>query len=225
MATRLKKKYQYAVIATDVVIFTIVENELKVLLIKMKKHPYERCWAIPGGLVKSDESVDNAARRQLLEKTALKNVYLEQLYTFGEVDRDPFGRVVSVAYFALIPADGLKLKTSEEYESVEWASVNDLPRLAYDHKNIVNTAIERLRSKLEYTNVVYSLMPEFFSLSDLQKTYEIILNKKFDKRNFRKKLLSLDIVKQTRQTTIGEAHRPAILYQFKERKPRVVDIL
>jgi 8-oxo-dGTP diphosphatase len=219
------KKYKYAVIATDVVIFTIIDSELKVLVIKMKKYPFKNCWAVPGGLIKIDESVDHAPRRILFEKTGVKDVYLEQLYTFGEVNRDPFGRVVSVAYFALVTASGIKLKTSEDYESIDWVSVNNLPGMAYDHKEIVKTAIERLRSKLEYTNVVYSLMEKDFSLGDLQKTYEIILGKPIDKRNFRKKLLSLDIVKKTSQRTIGEAHRPAILYQFKERKPRVIEIM
>lgn len=221
----LKKKYKFAVIASDVVIFTLKEGKLQVLLIKMKKTPFQKHWAAPGGLVKADESVDDAARRILMEKTGLDNVYLEQLYTFGEVDRDPFGRVVSVAYFALIPSSDLKLRTTKEYGGVEWFPIKDLPRLAYDHRKIIRNAVERLRAKLGYTNIVYSLLSDQFSLGELQKTYEIILEKKLDKRNFRKKILSLDLIKKTGKKRSGMPNRPADLFQFKSRNPHVIQVL
>lgn len=218
------KNFQVAAIATDVVIFTVNE-QLNVLLIKMKRAPFTGHWAIPGGMVKVDESVDNAAKRHLLSKTGVTNIYLEQLYTFGDVDRDPYGRVVSVAYMALIPEQGLKLKTSEDYSDIDWFPANQLPKMAYDHKEIVNFAVQRLKAKLEYTNIVYSLMPEEFTLGDLQNTYELILKTKLDKRNFRKKIIALKIVKPAGKRTVGDANRPAELYRFVSRKPQIVEII
>ena len=219
------KKYKFAVIATDVVIFTIRENKLQVLLIKMKKVPFTERWAAPGGLVKPNESVDGAAKRVLFEKAGVKDVYLEQLYTFGKVDRDPFGRVVSVAYYALIPSDGLKLKTTEEYSGITWFPVRELPKLAYDHKEIISVAAKRLQSKLEYSNIVYSLLPNEFSLTDIQNTYEVILDKKLDKRNFRKKILGLKLVKKTGKKQLGLANRPAEMFKFINKEPKIVEIL
>ncbi|MFA6588595.1 MAG: NUDIX domain-containing protein [Patescibacteria group bacterium] len=210
-------KYKFAAIATDVVIFTLKQGELQVLLIKMKKQPFEKCWAAPGGLVKPMESVEAAARKQLALKTGVKNIYLEQLYTFGEVKRDPFGRVVSVAYFALIPSDSVTLHTTKEYADVRWFPVKKLPALAYDHAKIIDTAVRRLQSKMGYTNIVCNLLPKAFSLSELQGVYEIILNKHFDKRNFRKKILSLKLVKPMGKKREGEANRPAQLYTFANR--------
>ena len=223
MAT--KKKYQFTVVATDVVIFTVEDNTLKVLLIGMNKEPYKDHWALPGGLVKPNESVEESAQRNLQEKTGVKNVYLEQLYTFGEVDRDPFGRVVSVAYYALIPTRGVKLKTSKDYTDIKWFDIKKLPALAYDHQQIVKTAVKRLQAKLEYTNIVYSLLPKEFSLSELQSIYEIILDKKLDKRNFRKKILSLNLLEKTDRVRKGTPNRPAQLYKFKKRKPQIVEII
>lgn len=219
------KKYTFAVIATDVVIFTVQEGQMKVLLIQMKKAPFTGQWAAPGGLVKPNESVDKAAERQLVAKTGVRNVYLEQLYTFGKVKRDPFGRVVSVAYFALIPYGGLRLKTTKEYEDVTWFPIKKLPKLAYDHAEIIRYAVERLKSKLEYTNIVYSLLPKEFALSELQGLYEIILGKKFDKRNFRKKILSLPLLKKLGKKRGGDANRPAELYSFTRRKPLRIRVL
>jgi 8-oxo-dGTP diphosphatase len=222
---KVEKKYKYAVIASDVAIFTVKDGELKVLLIEMKKKPFSGMWALPGGLVEVKESVDRAAERQLLVKTGVKNVYLEQLYTFGEVNRDPFGRVVSVAYFALIPGDNIKLKTTKEYADVKWYNISDLPKLAYDHRKIIDVAYHRLQSKLGYTNIVYSLMPREFSLTELQETYEIIKGTNLDKRNFRKKVLSLDLIKKVDKMARGSAHRPASLYSFKNRKYKVIQML
>lgn len=218
-------KYKFAVIATDVVIFTIKDEKLQVLLIKMKKDPFTNQWACPGGLVSPNESVDACAKRQLKTKAGLKNVYLEQLYTFGRVNRDPFGRVVSVAYFALISNSNLKLKTTEEYQDIEWFAIDKLPSLAYDHQEIIKTAMNRLKAKLAYTNIIYGLLSEEFTLSELQKVYEIILNKTLDKRNFRKKALSLGLIERiNRQRTRG-AHRPADLYRFIRKSPQDIEII
>jgi 8-oxo-dGTP diphosphatase len=218
-------QYQHAVIATDIVIFTIIDNDLKVLLIKMKKSPFEDSWAMPGGLIEPDESLEKAAYRHLLKKTNVKDVYLEQLYTFGDVDRDPFGRVVSVAYFALISADNLKLKTTKEYTDVKWFSIKEIPKLAYDHEKILEHSLKRLKSKLEYTNIVQNLLPKQFTLKNMQDIYELILNKKIDKRNFRKKISSLKIIKKTDKKTTGEAHRPADLYEFSDKNYKIIQIL
>lgn len=223
--SKIQPKYKFAVIATDIVIFTVKDNKLQVLLINMKKRPFLGTWAAPGGLVRPLESVDAAAERILKEKTGLADVFLEQLYTFGRVDRDPFGRVVSVAYYALIPNAGLKLATSAEYGGVEWFPVENPPKLAYDHREIINYAVKRLRTKLEYTNAVYGLLPAEFTLGDMQKIYEIILNRQLDKRNFRKKILALKILKATGKKTAGEANRPAALYCFLVRRPADVAIL
>ncbi len=218
------QKYKFAAVAVDVVVFTVDDGALKVLLIEMKKRPYNGFWAVPGGLIKPDESLEQAAKRQLSTKAGLKNVYLEQLYTFGEVNRDPFGRVVSTAYFALIPSAGIKPKTSKEYGDIKWFGVKTLPKLAYDHKKIIGHALERLRAKIGYANIVYGLLPREFTLSDLQKVYEIILAKKIDKRNFRKKALSIGLVNPVSAKRRG-AHRPARLYKFVKNRYHMVNIL
>lgn len=221
----LAKKYLVPVVATDVVIFTMKENKLQVLLIQMKKHPFEKCWALPGGLLKADESVDAAARRCLVTKTGVDNGYLEQLATFGKVNRDPFGRVISVAYFALIPSDVHDLKTTDEYGAVEWKPVLQLPKLAYDHKEIIAYALKRLQAKLRYSNIAYSLLPDEFTLTELQKIYEIILGKNVDKRNFRKKIDSLKILKKANKKRVGERSRPALLYTFVDRSFQEMEIV
>ena len=223
--TALKKLYKYAVIASDVVVFTVSAGKLQVLLIKMKKEPYTDFWAAPGGLVTGNESVDKAASRILQSKTGVKDVYLEQFHTFGEVNRDPFGRVVSVAYLALIPNSDITLKTTGEYADVKWFSVNDLPKLAYDHRKIITQALAQLQLKLATTNIAYSLLPKEFPLSELQATYELILKKKLDKRNFRKKLFSLGLVRPTKGRVVGQAHRPAALYAFTSRSLQTIDLL
>lgn len=213
-----------AVIAADVVIMTVQDKQLQILLMKMQKKPYLQAWAIPGGRVHIDETVDHAAQRHLFLKTGVKNLYLEQLYTFGRVDRDPFDRVVSVAYFALVPSDDIRIDTSLPFD-IAWFPVEKLPSLAYDHREMVAKALERLRAKLEYTNIVYSLLPQRFTLTQLQSTYETILGHRLDKRNFRKKVLGLGLVRKTAGTQRDGAHRPAALYVFTTRQPKVVSVL
>ena len=222
---KVVQKYKFAVIASDVVIFTVKNGDLKVLLIKMKKAPFQKSWALPGGLVNGGESIDDSSARILKDKTGLANIYLEQLYTFGRVDRDPFGRVVSVAYYALMPSGQLELQRKDEHPSVEWFSVKKLPPLAYDHKEIIALAIQRLRDKLAYTNVVYSLLPKEFTLSELQAVYEVIMGYKIDKRNFRKKILATKILKKLPKLRRAGAHRPAELFQFKQRVLKVTTML
>ncbi len=213
------------VVAVDVAVFTVLGGELKVLLVRVKKRPYTGMWALPGGIICSDESLEEAAYRELAEKTGLKSVYLEQLFTFGDVNRDKTRRAISTVYFALVNAEGLRLKTTEKYAGMEWFSVKKLLRLAYDHANVVRYAVKRLRWKLEYTNVAWSLLPRVFTLTELQTAYESILGKKLDKRNFRKKILSLKLLTATGKMKRLGAHRPAELYRFKTRKPVIVKVL
>lgn len=214
------KGFQFPVVATDIAIFTLKQDELHILLIEMKKEPYGGFWALPGGIVQVDESVDDSAKRHLQSKTGVRDVFLEQLYTFGRVDRDPFGRVVSVAYFALIPHDNVHLSTTAEYGGVKWFPVRDMPKLAYDHQDIFDLALGRLRSKLEYSNIAHGLLPEHFTLTELQSVYELILGKKIDKRNFRKKILHDNWVEPTRKFATGAKARPAKLYRFKDKGMR-----
>jgi 8-oxo-dGTP diphosphatase len=221
----IAKKYKYAVIATDVAIFTVENGRLKVLLMKMKKRPYLGFWALPGGLIKLNESPQDAAKRHLYDKSGVRGVYLEQLYTFGKVNRDPFGRVVSVAYMALVPYADIVGKVARGGIDTKLFSVESLPKLAYDHREMIKYAADRLKSKLEYTNVVYSLLPKEFTLGELQKIYEIILWRKLDKRNFRKKLLALKMVKKLRKRKVGQANRPAELFGFTSRYPQTMNML
>ncbi|MCG2693714.1 NUDIX hydrolase [Candidatus Parcubacteria bacterium] len=211
-------------VAVDNCIFTVINDELHVLLIQMKKKPFTGKWALPGGLIGDKETSHNAALRILNEQTAVSDVYLEQLFTFGRPDRDPFGRVVSIAYFALIPNRGINLRTISKYADVKWHKFKNLPKLAYDHDEITAYAKTRLEWKIGYTNIVWALLPEAFAFSELQKIYEAILGKKIDKRNFRKKILSLHLLKQAGKKKRG-AHRPATLYTFKSKQMKMVEIL
>ncbi len=212
-------------VAADAVIFTVREGKLQVLLIGMKKVPYVGAWAVPGGLIGEEETAEACARRILREQTGVADAYLEQLAAFDAPNRDALGRVVSVAYVALMPSDDVELTTTEKYADVRWWPVARLPKLAYDHKDVIGVALTRIRAKLAYTNVAWSLLPKEFPLSDLQSVYETILGRVMDKRNFRKKLLALDIVEPTGKLARGGAHRPAELYRFRRRTLEHVDVL
>lgn len=212
-------------VAVDNCIFTVRKGKLHLLLIAMKKKPFAGRWALPGGLVRERESLDAAAARVLREETAVTDVYLEQLYTFGSVTRDPLGRVVSVAYIALISSDDLKLQTNAKYAEVRWWPCTSFPRLAYDHDEIAAYARKRLAWKLEYTNVAWSLLPPKFTLAELQKVYEAVMGRTMDKRNFRKKILKLGLLADVGLKAMRGAHRPAALYRFKTRKPTIIKVL
>jgi len=216
---------QQVKVAVDNCIFTVLEGRLHLLLIQMTKVPYTGMWALPGGLIQDEESLDAAAGRILNEETGVADVYLEQLYTFGQPDRDPAGRVVSVAYFALIHAAGIALRTQSKYADVRWWSCANLPPLAYDHDAVAAYARQRLEWKLAYTNIVWSLLPRRFALTELQKVYEAVLGRQLDKRNFRKKILSLGLVEPVGETAMRGAHRPAMLYRFTSREPKLIDML
>ncbi len=211
--------------AVDSAIFTVKEGKLMVLLIEMTKKPYKGMWALPGGLIEQKETTREAAYRILEESTGVNNVYLEQLGTFDEIDRDPFARTISVSYIALVTEKETSLRLGEKYADVQWWPIEKLPDLAYDHKHITKVAIDRLRAKLEYTNIAWSLLPKEFTLTQLQEVYETILGTEIDKRNFRKKILALKLLEDTGKKKSGEANRPAKLYRFKQRKLQYIDII
>ncbi|MBI2054856.1 MAG: NUDIX hydrolase [Candidatus Sungbacteria bacterium] len=217
------RNLRFAVLAADTTLFVVRDGQLKVLLMKINRPPYfaNNYWGVPGGLVDPKETADEAALRHLREKAGAKFSYMEQLYTFSALDRDPRGRVVSVAYLALTPVADLRQEGSE----VRWFSVDNLPKLAYDHREIIRTALERLRSKLTYTNIAFGLLPEEFTLGELQRLYEIILDRRIDKRNFRKKLFQLKLVVGTKKKKRAGRSRPAELYRFVERKHKIAEIL
>lgn len=202
-------------VAVDVILFTIEERALRVLLVRRGVAPFEGMWALPGGFVREDESLDEAARRELREETDVEVGWLEQLYTFGEVDRDPARRVISVTYFALVDRAPLHPRAGTDAASVGWFDVDDLPELAFDHARIVAYAHERLRYKTEYAPVAFQLLPERFTLGALQEVYEVVLGRALDKRNFRRKLAALDIVEPTGEHHREGAGRPAELYRFR----------
>jgi len=199
-------------VTVDIVIFTIQEGVLKVLLVKRRIAPFAGQYAIPGGFVHENEDLDQAALRELREETGVSDVYLEQLYSFGKPERDPRGRVITVAYFALISADRT-LQAGSDAAEAGWYSTDHLPPLAFDHAAILSYAVERLRNKLEYTTVGFQLLGEKFTLTELQEVYEAILGKKLDKRNFRRKMSILKILKPLSEYRRG-GQRPAQLYRF-----------
>jgi 8-oxo-dGTP diphosphatase len=209
--------YNRLSVTVDVVIFSLIDNDLKVLLIKRRYPPYQGMWAIPGGFVNDDESLEDAAVRKLKEETGVTDVYIEQLYTFGRPKRDPRTRVITVAYFALVPATALDVSRLQgDEEDVQLFSIFNLPELAFDHDEILDYALQRLRYKLEYTAVGFQLLPDVFTLSELQRAYEIILGEELDKRNFRRKILSAGILEQTGKLKKEGEGRPAKLYRYKK---------
>ncbi len=205
-------------VTVDIVIFTIRRKKLEVLLVQRGHEPFKEKWAIPGGFIRLTEDLEDAAKRVLYERTRVKNLYLEQFHTFGEPGRYPNARVITVSYFALIRSDDLMLEADQDLDirNVNWHSVYNLPSLAFDHENIIQTALKKLRRRLEYTPVAFQLLPEKFTLTELQKTYELILDKELDKRNFRKKVLSLSILNEHDEFSKTSSKRPARLYSFTE---------
>lgn len=188
-----------SVFSIDCLIFGFDEGELKILLIDRNEEPFKDLWALPGYLVGNDEAITHAAERILYELTGLRDIFMDQFYVFGEVDRHPQGRVVTVAYYALIRINGIKdLKPVTGYaKSAEWFNINNLPEvLAFDHRSIFDKGFERIKQKISYEPIAFELLPEKFSLTQLQSLYEVILNKKLDKRNFRKKMLNYGILKE-----------------------------
>jgi 8-oxo-dGTP diphosphatase len=211
-------RYDRPSVTVDVVIFTLQSSELHVLLVQRKHWPFEGRWAIPGGFVNMDEGLDQAVRRELEEETGVRDIYLEQLFTFGHPKRDPRTRVISVAYIALVSADTQTLRVSEESTDVRWFPVRRLPGpLAFDHDSILAMALERLRSKLEYTTLAFQLLPEVFSVLELKHIYEQILGEELDKGNFYRKIKDAKVLEDTGMRREGRG-RPTTLYRFRRNR-------
>jgi 8-oxo-dGTP diphosphatase len=209
-------EYPRPSLTVDCIIFGLDESsKLKVLLIQRGHDPYKDRWALPGGFVDMDEDLEAAALRELKEETGVTDVFIEQLFTFGTPGRDPRGRVVSVAYFALVNLKQHKISADTDAIDVKWFDINELPPLAFDHDEIMATAISRLRGKVRYQPIGFELLPETFTLTQLQNLYETILGKTLNKRNFRTKIIKMKILKEVAIQT-GVAHRPAALYQFDQ---------
>jgi len=209
-----------SVFSVDCVIFGFDEGELKILLIERNEDPFKDWFALPGNLVDNNESIEGAAERILYELTGLKGIYMEQYYTFGEVGRHPRGRVLTVAYYAMIRLNGQKeLKPVSNYaRQAVWVNVKEMPELAFDHSKIFKKGFDKIRNKISYQPIAFELLPEKFTLTQLQSLYEVILNKRLDKRNFRKKMLAYDILKELDEKQKGVSYRAAKLYKFDKRK-------
>src|SRR6266700_5386645 len=208
--------YQFprAALTVDCVVFGFDESELKVLLIERGLEPFKGRWALPGGFVRLEETLDEAARRELEEEAGLRNVFLEQLYTFGALERDPRERVVSVAYYALVKLADFSTKAATDAADARWFPISKVPRLAFDHANILATALTRLKGKVRYQPIGFELLPPKFTLSQLQHLYEAVLKTDVDKRNFRKKVLSFGLLIPLKETQMTGRHRPAQLFCF-----------
>ena len=212
-------EYPRPALTVDCIIFGLdVELELKIMLIKRDIPPFEGEWAIPGGFVRMDETLEQAALRELQEETGIHDVFLEQLYTFGDLERDPRDRIVTVAYYALINLVEQKIQASTDAREAEWFPISQIPKLAFDHEQILQTAIARLRSKIRYEPIGFELLSKKFTLTQLQKLYETVWDRQLDKRNFRKKILSMDLLIDTNELEKGVSHRAAKLYRFDENK-------
>lgn len=216
-------KFERPSVTVDVLFFTIKENKLQVLLIKRAAWPFEGYWALPGGFVRLNEDLETAAKREIFEECGVKDIYLEQLYTFGEPKRDPRTRVITVAYYALAPEVNIKDIQKSEADEAKYFPIDELPKMAFDHKKIIEFGFNRLKNKMGYSNIVFGLLPQTFSLSDVQKIYEIIYGHQIDKRNFRKWMFSSGLVEPTGKILSGKAHRPAVLYRFTNREIVITD--
>ena len=207
-------RYPRAALTVDCVVFGYDEGELKILLIERGLEPFKGRWALPVGFVRVDEALDDDARRELAEEPGLKNVFLEQLYTFGAVHRGPREGVVSVAYYALVKLSDHRAKAATDAANAEWFPVSKAPKLAFDRADILAVALARLKGKVRYEPIGFELLPPKFTLSQLQHLYEAALETQLDKRNFRKKVLAFDFLIPLNQTQMLGRHRPAQLFRF-----------
>ncbi len=209
--------YPRPALTVDCVVFGLDEEDLKILLIQRDLPPFAGKWALPGGFVEPNETLDESARRELQEETGIENVYLEQLYTFGEPDRDPRERVVTVAYYALVKLSSHRVRAATDARNAAWFAIDDVPPLAFDHQQILRMAHERLRGKVRYQPIGFELLPTKFTLRQIQHLYEVVLDRPLDKRNFRKKILSMGILVELDEVETDVAHRAARLYRFDRR--------
>jgi 8-oxo-dGTP diphosphatase len=206
-------------VAVDAVVFGYeAEEGVSVLLIKRKFEPFQKFWALPGGLVKEDESLEEAVRRELKEESGIDVSYLEQLYSFGKPGRDPRNRVVSITYYGLVRPKDYQLSAQTDAEDVAWFNINKLPKLAFDHKQIVDAAIKRLRGKLAYEPVGFELLDKKFPFSDLEKLYQTLLDSELDRRNFKKRIMGYGFLEELDESIQRSVGRPATLFQFNKKK-------
>jgi ADP-ribose pyrophosphatase YjhB (NUDIX family) len=216
------QRYAYAhprpALAVDCAVFGLDAGDLKVLLVERRERPFRGAWALPGGFVGMHETVEQAARRELAEETGVGDVYLEQLYTFSDVERDPRERVVSVAHYALVRLGDYKVRAASDARAAAWRPVKQARGLAFDHDGILAVAHERLKGKVRYQPIGFELLPHKFTLSELQRLYETILEQPLDKRNFRKKILAMGLLVELSERQEGVAHRAARLYRFDKRR-------
>lgn len=212
------KEFFKSAFSVDCVIFGFDEGDLKVLLIQRGEEPYKDKWALPGNLVFPDEDLNFAAKRVLKELTGLTKIYMEQVHSFGRIDRHPLGRVVTVAYYSLVLIGDYKVRTASFAKNAEWHSVNKLPELAFDHEEIIEVCRLRLKKKVRNQPIGFELLPKKFTLTHLQHLYEAILETEFDKRNFRKKILKMDLLQNLQEAQNGVAHRPPRLYMFDRKR-------
>ncbi|MDP6118152.1 MAG: NUDIX domain-containing protein [Planctomycetota bacterium] len=216
-------EYPRPALTVDCVVFGLDDEDLKVILIQRDLDPFQGRWALPGGFVEMDETLENAALRELEEETGIRNVFLEQLYTFGEPNRDPRERVVTVAYYALVNLRGYRIHAATDARDAAWFSVSSTPPLAFDHEEVLECALNRLEGKVRYAPIGFELLPRKFTLTQLQHLYERILERELDKRNFRKKILAMDLLIELDEIEKGVAHRAARLYRFDRRKYRQLE--
>ena len=211
--------YPRPALTVDCIVFGLdAELELKIMLIKRDISPFQGEWAIPGGFVRMDETLEQAALRELQEETGIHDVFLEQLYTFGDLERDPRDRTITVSYYALINLVEQEIQAATDASEANWFRISEIPKLAFDHDQILQTAIARLRGKIRYEPIGFELLPQKFTLTQLQKLYETVLDRQLDKRNFRKKILSMELLIDTNELEQGVSHRAAKLYRFDENK-------
>lgn len=206
-------------VSVDAVVFGYTQEEgISVLLIKRRNNPYQKFWALPGGLVRDEESLEEAVLRELREEAGIDVNYLEQLYTFGKPERDPRNRVISITYYGLIRPQDYQLSAQTDAEDVAWFNIKKLPKLGFDHKIIIETAIKRLQGKIAYEPVGFELLDKEFPFSDLEKLYQTVLDREIDRRNFKKKIMSLGFLEELKETIQRKSGRPAHLYRFNKKK-------
>jgi 8-oxo-dGTP diphosphatase len=211
-------RYERPALSVDCVVFGYDEDELKILLIQRDIEPYKNVWALPGGFVRIKETLEEAALRELKEETSVENLYLEQLYSFGALDRDPRERVVTVSYYALVKISEHKAKGGSDASDAQWFSFQKLPKLGFDHKEIIEVAFKRLQAKVRYEPIGFELLPKKFPFSAIERLYEAVLQRKIDRRNFRKKMLSMGIIKQLETQQENVAHRKGFYYAFDKKE-------
>ena len=210
--------YPRPAVTTDCVIFGFDAGELKVLLIERGIEPFKGRWAMPGGFLNMDENADDCARRELLEETGVENVFIEQLYTFSDVNRDPRGRVITVAYYALIKLSDYKVTAGDDASKAQWFPISKVPALAFDHDHMLRVALNRLKGKIRYQPIGFELLPEKFTMPELQNLYESILEVSLDRRNFRKKIMGTGVIVDHEESVKGVPHKGAKYYSFDKAK-------